>query len=250
MDTQREPPEERASAARIAVMTVNPNLLHVYWQISDQDLEDIQNALGKSLADARTLLRFYDITSILFDGTNAHRIFDVEVDFESMKWNVPIWSANKSYLVDLGVKTSGGRFYRIGRSNVVHVPRDKPSPRIRERYLRVEHGLIKSLVPMATAHTPSRSSFQKPLVEIAHGMGKEGDFLDREPERAKDADWPQVSHGIKEAHIRSGHGSKNSVQEKQAPVGHLTHPFDLVQMTEERLCFAESSQAATPVTNS
>ena len=124
-------------------MTVNPYLLHAYWQISGPDLDRVQGALGETLEDARPVLRFYDITSILFDGTNAQGTFDVEVDLRIMAWNVPIWSADKSYVIDLGYKTSDDRFYQIVRSNIVHVPRAEPSPRLADRYLPVEQGQIK-----------------------------------------------------------------------------------------------------------
>jgi hypothetical protein len=147
MKKEKKPPTNNAPADRIptrlAVMTVNPYLLHAYWQISVPDLDQVQGALGESMEHARPVLRFYDITSILFDGTNAHETFDVEVDLRTMAWDVPIWSADKSYVIDLGYKTSDDRFYQIVRSNIVHVPRAEPSPRLADRYLRVEQGQIK-----------------------------------------------------------------------------------------------------------
>ena len=220
----------RRTVTRVAAMAVNPYSLHVYWQISGQDLEDIQGTLGESLASARPVLRFYDITCILFDGTNAHQVFDVEVDLRSMKWNVPIWSADKSYSIDLGYKTPDGRFYPMARSNIVRVPRAEPSPRVAERSLRVERGQIKSLVPASVAHVPARKPVEVPRLETVHGMRREtGELVKGQAERVKAADRDLAKH---------------------APVRHTSYPFDLVQLTEQKFSFGVSSMPPTQGTNS
>lgn len=255
MDTERESPKNSAHAAqnasRIAVMTVNPNLLHIYWHISDRDLEALEGSLGESRTEARTLLRFYDITCILFDGTNAHRIFDVEVDFQSMRWNVPIWSADKTYLVDLGYQTSDGRFRQIARSNMVRVPRNNPSPRITERYLRVEGDLVKGLASVRVARGVSRSSVEEPAGERMHGVRKDtGNSLEQKSDRAKEPDSTRIRDGLREVRMDPGPVSRTPVPERQPHSGDHADAFDLVQMTEERFRFGESSPAVTRVTNS
>jgi hypothetical protein len=239
------------TATRVAAMAVNPYLLHVYWQISDQDLEDIRDALGESLANARPVLRLYDITCILFDGTNAHQVFDVEVDIRTMEWNVPIWSADKSYTIDLGYKAPDGRFYRMARSNVVRVPRAEPSPRVAERSLRVERGEIKSLVPALVAHVPPMKPVEAPRLGAMHGMRRgTGELFKGKAERVKGADWDLTEHGFKEASIIPCHVPKTATTEKQGPVRDTSYSVDLVQLTEERFSFGLSSMPPTQGTNS
>ncbi len=160
------------TAPRVAVMVVNPYLLHVYWQISERDRENNRDILDKSGAKSRPVLRFYDITCILFDGTNAHRIFDVGVDLRTMNWNVPIWKADKSYVVDLGYKASDGGFYPIARSNVINVPPVDPSHRLAESCLRVEDGRIKSLVPARLVDVPPGMPLGELRPDNACGMEK------------------------------------------------------------------------------
>lgn len=211
------------NGVRLAVMTVNPNLLHVYWQIPRRRLEEIQGTLRNSAAEARPLLRFYDVTCILFDGTNAHRTFDVEVDLRTMNWNVPIWSADKSYVVDLGFKSSNGRFHQVVRSNVVCVPRVEPSPRLEERCLRAEDGQTEDLTPMRTARAPSECSVETPRVAAVHGMGE---------------DTPELF----------GQGENGATATNSARI--ISHPIDFVQATEEKIRFGVSSTASSVETKS
>ena len=151
MSTSGKPPKKHIPSHRIAtrvvVMAVTPHLLHAYWRISKQDFEDIRRALH----DFRgvPVLRFYDITRILFDGTNAHHTFDVEVDLRTRRWNIPLWSGDKSYVADLGYKTGDGSFHRVARSNIVGVPRTEPSPRLAEHYFHPERGPVKRPAPVS-----------------------------------------------------------------------------------------------------
>ena len=66
MYTERESPTKEARTAppaRLAVMAVNPHALHTYWQIPDRVLEDIGDRLGEAMAEARPVLRFYDVVN-------------------------------------------------------------------------------------------------------------------------------------------------------------------------------------------
>jgi hypothetical protein len=238
------------TAPRVAVIAVNPYLLHVYWQVSEWDLENIAHTLRESLATARPVLRFYDITCILFDGMNAHQIFDVEVDLRTMKWNVPIWSADKSYVIDLGYKGSDGRFYQIGRSNVVNVPRAEPSPQLAERDLRVEQGQIRSLVPVRLADVQPRKPVEAPRLETIHGMRKDtGMPLKVKAEPIDTPDSASTKDKPKEAGIVPCHVSETETREEEGAVREVYYPFDLVDLTLKRFSFGVSSLPPTQGTN-
>jgi hypothetical protein len=239
------------TATRVAGIAVNPYLLHVYWQVSGRDLEDAQGTLGESAANARPVLRFYDISCILFDGTNAHRIFDVEVDLRTQKWNVPLWSDDKSYVIDLGYKASDGRFHQIARSNIVGVPRAAVSPRIDERYLRVERGKIKSPVPVPAGHVLPEGPVKGPRVVSMHAMGKEKAMpLEEAPEPVTAVDSARTRQTLRETSGLPYPVPEAGGREKPGPVGDVSHPFDLVRRTEERFSFGVSSPAPFQGTNS
>jgi hypothetical protein len=248
-----EPP-----AARVAVMPVNPRLLHVYWQISQRDLENIHHIFHEPGAKARPVLRFYDITYILFDGTNAHHVFDVEVDLRTLSWNVALWRGNKSYVVDLGYKSSDGSFYPMARSNVIHVPREEPSHRLDESYLRIEGGMKKSLVPLEVASVAARKPAREPRVESAYGTWEriprtsagETGVEARDPCRLKPLEdtsagpsaVPQGAQATAGDPMRKKHppGETNPLPVRRAADREDAYP-DLVQITLEKFSFGISS---------
>jgi len=118
-------------------MVVDPFLLFAYWEVTPEGLGQAQDALGAEMAGARAVLRFYDISLIHFDGTNAHHTFDIDIGLEARGWYVHLWTAEKSYCADLGFVARTGRFHAITRSNIVHTPRAGVSARDEERWMRV-----------------------------------------------------------------------------------------------------------------
>ncbi len=118
-------------------MVVDPLLLFGYWEVTPESLSEAQDALGAEMEGARAVLRFYDISLIHFDGTNAHDTFDIDIGLEARGWYVHLWTAEKSYCADLGFVARTGRFHAITRSNIVHTPRAGVSAREEERWMRV-----------------------------------------------------------------------------------------------------------------
>jgi hypothetical protein len=123
---------------KVVLLPVDPYLIYVYWEVSSRDLEKANLQLGEDDEKIQATLRFYDITYLIFNGSNSHCYFDVAVDLRAKNWYIPLWSPEKSYCVDLGFKTENGRFFLIGRSNVAEVPRAWPSTRVEERYMFIE----------------------------------------------------------------------------------------------------------------
>ena len=220
MSTSGKPPKKHIPSHRIAtrvvVMAVTPHLLHAYWRISKQDFEDIRRALH----DFRgvPVLRFYDITRILFNGTNAHHTFDVEVELRAQRWNIPLWSADKSYVADLGYKAPGGRFHQVARSNIVGVPRSHPSPQLAEHYFHLERGPVKEPAPVSVPVPPVPSE---------------------EPSRPEAADWETVT----EPRPRPETPPPPAPQERPAG-GEMSDTRDLVRSTEEQ--FSPGLSSAVP----
>ncbi len=116
---------------RVVLLPVDPYLIHVYWDIAKRDLKRVRDQIGKAAQRAQATLRFYDITDIFFDGTNAHSSFDVDIDLQTGNWYAHLWSPGRSYCVDLG----GRRI--IARSNGAETPPAYPSEKGAERYMLV-----------------------------------------------------------------------------------------------------------------
>src|SRR5437667_2224031 len=128
---------DRYGRTELVLMVVDPFHLFGYWEVTPESLRQAQDALGAEMQGARAVLRFYDVSLIHFDGTNAHHTFDIDIGLDARNWYVRLWSAEKSYCADLGFVARTGRFHAITRSNVVHTPRAGVSNRDEERWMRV-----------------------------------------------------------------------------------------------------------------
>ena len=122
----------------LILMVMDPLRLFAYWEVTPESLREAQDALGAEMDGARAIVRFYDISLIHFDGTNAHHTFDIDIGLEARGWYVPVWTADKSYCADLGFVARTGRFHAIVRSNVIQTPRAGVSGNTDERWMRVK----------------------------------------------------------------------------------------------------------------
>ena len=121
----------------LVLMVMDPLHLFAYWEVTPESLREAQDALGAEMDGAGAVVRFYDISLIHFDGTNAHHTFDIDIGLEARGWYVPVWTADKSYCADLGFVARTGRFHAIVRSNVIQTPRAGVSGNRDERWMRV-----------------------------------------------------------------------------------------------------------------
>jgi hypothetical protein len=117
---------ETYDSSRLVLMAVDPYHVHGYWELTLRDIRAARNQLDPfGRAEQNWVLRFYDVTCIEFDGSNAHGYFDVAVDLSARNWYVELWSADKTYFAELGAKL-GSRFASACRSNFVVVPASDP----------------------------------------------------------------------------------------------------------------------------
>jgi hypothetical protein len=147
---------------RLTLMGIDPFWIHAYWEITPRDHEAVMARLAPERVSAHWALRFYDVTYVDFDGTNAHSYFDQPVDLAAGNWYVNLWSSEKTYCADIGARAPTGRFEPACRSNFVHMPRADESPQYRPQWLRVEEVFDEPLPPgrMAGASEPATAGTQ------------------------------------------------------------------------------------------
>jgi len=112
---------------RLVLQTRDPWWIHAYWELTPATYEKVKSQLKENFYQAKKVLRVYDISNIIFDGTNAHRYFDIEINDYANNWYIDVGSPGRSWCVDLGLKLPDNRFITLIRSNVVHTPLDGPS---------------------------------------------------------------------------------------------------------------------------
>lgn len=112
---------------KIVLQVRDPWWIHAYWELTPMMRDKMIRELGDQFYQARPVLRVYDVSNIIFNGTNAHRFFDIEIKLESNNWYIDVGGPGRSWCADLGLILPDDRFITIVRSNVVSTPLDGPS---------------------------------------------------------------------------------------------------------------------------
>ncbi len=122
---------------RVTAMAIDPERLYVYWEVTDQRLDQARPALGPGGRDAWLNLRVYDVTSRIFDGTNAHHYSDHAVSRTDRQWFFSIGRPSSTVVVEVGLRSHEGYFVSVARSGRTDFPRREPAPPGRVEWLTV-----------------------------------------------------------------------------------------------------------------
>jgi len=118
---------ERYGKNRIALQVRDPWWLHTYWEVTTDTINRLREELKGAFGGSRRVLRVYDVSNIIFNGSNAHKFFDIHVNEQATSWYIDTTSPGASWCVDYGLLLSDGRFVTIIRSNTVTTPLSGPS---------------------------------------------------------------------------------------------------------------------------
>ncbi len=121
---------------KVVLLPVNPQLLHVYWEMAAPEREMVGTTFSRLGPRAQPLLRFHDATEP--DSASRPSSFDVEIALGAGNWYVHLERSARTYCADLGLRVEGGEFQSLARSNVTETPRAFPSDKVQESYLVVD----------------------------------------------------------------------------------------------------------------
>jgi len=120
---------ERYGKSRLVLLPVDPYLIHAYWELTPYEAAARSNGTQAQQA----VIRFYDTSGA---AEPKGEWFDIEVALEPGNWQVRLWSPQKSYVGELGVRGKDGSFVPLVRSNAVHTPRAWPATPVEEHFVR------------------------------------------------------------------------------------------------------------------
>jgi hypothetical protein len=115
------------TADYIAFSMVHPRLGYVHWHVGQQSSGKVREGLGEAFVHAMFIVRVFDVTNIIFDGSNAHSSFDLNVSRSSGNYYFGINRLARNYLCEIGLRSPDGSFHPIARSNAVYFDSDRPS---------------------------------------------------------------------------------------------------------------------------
>jgi hypothetical protein len=143
---------------KIVLLPRDPSWCYTFWEISNSKKEEIINTYGANSLE-NLWLRVYDVTSIeKFDGTNAHKFFDIKINSSAINWYLNVPETNRSWCVDLGLKLPDGKFVTIVRSNIVIMPRFGVSSLTDEQWAILQRE-FERLLELSGVQMIGRSSF-------------------------------------------------------------------------------------------
>jgi len=161
---------------KIVLLARDPYWCFAYWDIAADFMEEKAKEAKKS-GSYDLILRVYDVTDIIFNGTNAHKFVDIKVNGDSNNWYINVWASDRSYVVDLGFKTADGRFILIARSNVVSTPRDRVSDKTDEEWMVVDEDFDELLKLSGAGKFGSSEKFKMRIEqELLSGSGAVSSF--------------------------------------------------------------------------
>ena len=144
---------------RIVLMVRDPEWLFTYWELRKDVIDSARNTLIPLAEGAKTILRVYDVTDIIFNGYNAHKYFDIEMTDGARSWYIHAGEPNRSFCVDIGFLAPDGTFRVLSRSNIVRTPRMGVSGIVDEEWMSIKELYEMVYVPMG--HGISESVFER-----------------------------------------------------------------------------------------
>jgi hypothetical protein len=109
------------AATRAGMVPVGPRRMRIWW-----DEKAIPGAVDilADLSRPKMVMRFYDVTGLPHGARSWNHTFDIEVGLREGARTVDFWSADRVYVVALGVAYADGRFLPLARTNSAALPRD------------------------------------------------------------------------------------------------------------------------------
>ncbi len=142
---EKQPPAERDETGipgryydnKLVLMARDPYWCYSYWDISSR-LMTQKTDEAKKHGPYKLVIRIYDVTDIVFNGSNAHKHMDIEVTGDANNWYINVWEAGRAYIAELGFRTDSGKFILIARSNTVGAPTDRVSEKTDEEWMVID----------------------------------------------------------------------------------------------------------------
>jgi hypothetical protein len=167
----------------VVLLPVDPYLVHAYWEVAADKLDEVKEQLGAAYSLANPVLRFVEMGKTFSANALPSSSFDVEVRLESRNWYVHLWSPDKVYHADLGLRRKDGSLTTLATSNEVQTPRAWPAAEVEDRYLRVEGDgeSVEAVEPAAGLYP----SLPRPVSAPGTRAGEQGGTCEFETSRAR-----------------------------------------------------------------
>jgi len=107
---------------RVVLMVRDPFWLHACWEVNARSVERASAAMAEHWHGAVPTLRLLQVEAGATTSTSEKVAKDITIHGEVKNWFVDVPEPGENYRVELGYRTTDGRFFAIARSNTVKPP--------------------------------------------------------------------------------------------------------------------------------
>jgi hypothetical protein len=126
-----------AEKDRLVLMVRDPYWLQVVWTVTRHSVRRAEAALAEHWHTAHPILRLLEVDGGHTTSTAERVSREIEVHGGVTNWYIEVSNPPRSFRVELGYKSAGGKFFSICRSNIVHTPAPDSSDVIDENWTDV-----------------------------------------------------------------------------------------------------------------
>lgn len=107
------------------------------WALRPDDWTIALGWAGSESIHAVLTIRLFDVTDLNFNGSNAHKVWDVELDPASRHRTIGLPFDGRSLAASMGLRLPSGYYHPIVHARLCHLPREGLAPSLPTRRLRV-----------------------------------------------------------------------------------------------------------------
>lgn len=130
LEADLAPAPRPESDTRVVFLPRDPQWAYVFWEISDGDRQQAQQAGASELC-----LRVADVTGLSGGGSHPHTLQEVAVNSHATEWYLPVPLSDRDYRVELGYRKGAGGWISLATSAVARVPALHPSEQIYDQFV-------------------------------------------------------------------------------------------------------------------
>jgi len=143
---------------KLVILPRDPQWVFAYWEFNKEYLSGIKEKYGEYIFRRYpVILRSYDVTDVIFNGTNAHSYFDIEIDINTKNCYFRVAACGKNYCSEIGTLLNNGKFIFLVRSNTISMPSGEVSEFSDKEWMTIKEDLVK-LIKVSGLALSSRSS--------------------------------------------------------------------------------------------
>ena len=128
--------------SRLTLTPLSTREVLASWSLRPDDWDVALEWVGPDALHAVLAIRLFDVTDLVFNGSNARSAWDVDLGYGERHRTITLQFGGRSLAAYLGLRTPSGYFHPIVHSRLCHLPREGLAPSQPAHWLQVMPALL------------------------------------------------------------------------------------------------------------